>query len=113
MIEQPTFFDLLEARKQRDAAFQRVPENAGSFMERALAAITLLPPGDYTGEDLRVALTVKGIVPHHHNAWGAMCAHLVKRGVLVPTARYVTMQTPRSHACKRQVYEKRHGGGDA
>lgn len=96
--------DLFSAAGARDAALEQVADNAGPiFMARAQAAIAKLY-GEWTGEDIRLALLRAGIIPHHHNAWGAVISKAVKRGMLVPTGRWVGMKTTRSHARRTPVY---------
>lgn len=93
-----------EAREGRDAGLEQVAENNETFMVvglRALAEIT----GYVSGEDVRLALTEKGIVPHHHNAWGALIMAGVRQKLLRPTEREVHMKTKKSHARRTRVYE--------
>ena len=98
--------DIMEGRAQRDDALARVAANAGTFMSDALTAIAALPPGEYTGEDIRILFTPQGIVPHHHNAWGALICAAVKRGLLVGTGRWVAMKSVKNHAHRSEVYRK-------
>jgi hypothetical protein len=99
-------FDAAEARAQRDAALERVADNAGDFMGAALATVARLPAGEWTGEQIRTAVLNRGIVPHHHNAWGALICAAVKQGLVVPTGRYVAMRARKSHARKTPVYAR-------
>lgn len=103
MTDQP---DLFAARTARDAALEQVAENSGVFMQDAYRAILRLPRGRYTGEDIRLNVEGQGISPHHHNAWGALCAKCVRDGVLKPTGAYVPMKTRKSHARRTPVYFK-------
>jgi truncated hemoglobin YjbI len=98
-------FDAVEARARRDTGLKRVGNNAHEFMEAGLAAIARLPKGlEYTGERIRALLLHQGIVPHHHNAWGALITVALKGGYLHSTGRYEAMQAKKSHARKTQVY---------
>ncbi len=101
MSKQP---DLFGARNARDEALEQVAENSGHFMRDAYLAILRLPSGRYTGEDVRLNLEAKDIIPHHHNAWGALCAKCVKDGILRPTGSYTAMKTRKSHARRTPVY---------
>ena len=102
-----TQLDLFKARAARDEAIARVRGNAGDFVDRALEALRLSPTRRMTGEDIRVLLTGWGIVPHHHNAWGAVVRAGITRGILEETGAYVSMRDIRSHARKTQVYRVR------
>lgn len=62
--------------------------------------------GDYTGEDIRLAMQKKGIFPHHHNAWGGAINMCIKELMLIPTHRYRPMADPRSHARSTRIYRK-------
>ena len=103
----------------RDEALRRVSDNAGAFVEDALAwlkgyaelvvikeAHQLLDehPRQVTGEALRLMIERAGITPHHPNAWGAFVAVAVRRGILVPTGRWEAMKAKRSHARRTPVY---------
>ena len=73
---------------------------AGTLLER-------LPSGEYTGEDVRLALTKKGLPdPTHPNAWGGVIRGGQTRGVLVPTGKYRPVISERSHGRKIAVYVK-------
>ena len=102
--------DIFEAALRRDAAFDTVLENAGSWKAQAYDAIASLEPGwSGIGEELRLMLTKKGLPPpHHHNAWGAIVCGAVRMGLLSATGEWRKMQTPNSHARKSQVL--RRGG---
>jgi hypothetical protein len=98
-------FDLEAGRAARDAALKQVGSNAGDFMGNAMQAIAGLEHGkDYTGEEIRVLLTARDIVPHHVNAWGALINAAIKRGLLRGTGRYVPMTSVKCHAHKSEVY---------
>jgi hypothetical protein len=103
VTRQPDLFDAISAR---DAALDRVADNAGGFMSDALAAIRHLPPGRMTGEDIRKALTDLDIAPHHHNAWGALIMAAVRGKLLTPTNDFTHMRGGRSHGRMTRIYEK-------
>lgn len=99
-------FDLAQARSLRDAGTASVTANADGFMDKALNMIAALPSGEYRGEQVRLACTLRGIEPHHPNAWGALILAAQKRGLLRPTGRFVSAASKKSHASVQQVYEK-------
>lgn len=94
--------------KARDLSLAQVSENAGEdFMVNAFVATLDLPDGEYTGEDIRFAITKTGVVPHHPNAWGAVIMNLVRHGILKDTGKYTKMRSRISHARRTPVYLKR------
>lgn len=100
-------FDVTEARAARDKGLQQVTQNSGAWVDRAMAEINLfLPPGEYTGEDIRRWLTERKIVPHHHNAWGALCRVAMLRGLIRDTGKIVHMKAKRSHARRTPLYRR-------
>jgi hypothetical protein len=102
--------DLSYAVADRDAALEQVADNAevaASFMTRGLAAISAMPAGEFTGEDVRELLTKAGVVPHHPNAWGALVSKAVRDKLLTPTGERRPMRGPRSHARRTDVYRTR------
>lgn len=96
--------DLYTARSERNAALDKVASNAPDFMVGALASIDQLPAGEWTGEQVRMALSHRGIVPHHHNAWGSLISTAVRRGILIDTGRYGHMTAKKSHARRTPIY---------
>ena len=92
----------------RDASMERVIENAGAtWREQALDIFKKLPTGyQMTGEDLRLLCQKQSVTPHHHNAWGAFIARLVRTDCIVPTGEYRPMQSRGSHARETKVYRK-------
>jgi truncated hemoglobin YjbI len=103
MNDEPTQRDLFFSVEARDAALQQVAGNAGDFLAQALAAVAELR-GEYTGEGIRFALEARGLIPHHHNAWGALVMAAVRDGLLIPTDKYVPMTARGSHARRTRVY---------
>lgn len=97
--------DMFGAKLARDDALKRVEGNAGDWMEKALAAVTLLDSGRLmTGEDIRVAIVKDVGEPHHHNAWGAMIKNAIKQRLIVPTGKWRHMKLPQSHARNSPIY---------
>jgi hypothetical protein len=104
MSDQLTLFD---ARASRDAALERVRNNAGSWTAQAMHGIRQhVPPGwTGSGEAIRLLLFKGGLPrPHHHNAWGAVIRLAVAKRLLRPTGQYTHMLTEKSHARKTPVY---------
>jgi hypothetical protein len=92
-------------RAARDAALDTVLDHAGQdWREQAKAVLHDMDDREVTGEDIRLACEAAGVRPHHHNAWGAFVASLVRDGLLIPTGRYVPMKAKGSHARKTQLY---------
>jgi hypothetical protein len=99
--------DAERARHERDAALQRVSSNAGRWIDRAMAAISLVPAFEGTAEDLRFRLVRDGLEPpHHHNAWGAVTRKALDRGLLKRTGKLRAMTGAKSHARRTEVYIK-------
>jgi hypothetical protein len=107
MAEQKDFMDVTE-KESRDVSLERVLENAGEhWREQALGIFRNLPSGSrMTGEDLRLLCQEQNVKPHHHNAWGAFIAGLVRAGHIVPTGKYQPMRSRGSHARETKVYAK-------
>lgn len=101
-----SLFDSARSAIERDAAMSRVAAHAGDFMVLAGAVLTDLPPGEWTGEQIRARVLAQGISPHHHNGWGALIMAAVKRGVLVHTGRSTAMAAVKSHARRTPIYSK-------
>jgi len=96
--------DLLEGKARRDESMEQVSDNSGDFIDLGLSAIKGMLRQYATGEDIRISLQASGIVPHHHNAWGALIRTAIKRGLLFPTERFVNMRDAKSHARMTRVY---------
>lgn len=93
------------AKLARDDALKRVNDNAGDWMDKALAAVVLLKSGELmTGEDIRVAIVDDVGEPHHHNAWGAMIKNAMKQRLVVPTGKWRPMKLKQSHARVSPIY---------
>lgn len=99
-MTQTTMFKSFEAR---DAALESV--NRPSYTNAALdELLRLMPVGQLTGEDIRIKIEAAIGAPHHHNAWGAVIAQGIKRGILVHTGKMAHMRTKRSHARRTPTY---------
>jgi hypothetical protein len=96
------------AKQARDAAVKKVSDNSGDWISHGLALLGRLPRGYVgIGEEIRLRLTEMGLAaPHHHNAWGALILHGVKRGILRGTGRIGHMKMEKSHARKSEIYER-------
>lgn len=96
------------AKVARDAALEQVATNAGSdWGAQAIRMIASLPPGEYTGERLRLRLREQGLAPpHHHNAWGALINSAIRKRLLTDTGRRQHMESEKSHARKTPVYRR-------
>lgn len=97
----------MSAVELRDAGIQAVDNP--TWTEQAMnkfVKTTSLPP-EFTGEDIRLALTSIGLAPpHHHNAWGAFTMNLVRSGRIKPTGQFKNMKTEKSHARITRVYTR-------
>jgi len=98
------FEDSSTAIQERDKALKQVADNSGEWMDRALAAVKLLAPGEYTGEDIRLAVIEMIGAPHHHNAWGAVVKMSLAHKAIRPTGRLTAMKTRKSHGRRTAVY---------
>jgi len=96
-----------DARAARDAALEQVTGNAGVWFDIALRYVAYLPKGwRGTGEDLRLYLIPAIGAPHSPNAWGALVAQAMQKGMLLRTGERRAMRTMKSHARRTDVYEK-------
>lgn len=98
--------DLFTAADARDAALAKVTKNNEPWMIRAMRQISVLPSGEYTGEDIRLRLSELMDGPTHHNAWGALIMNAVKKHILIDTGRVSRMKGGKSHARKTSIYRK-------
>lgn len=98
-------FDLF-AKLARDAALSQVTDNAGTWMDSALAQLNLLrrEMSEFTGEQIRIEIADAIGPPHHHNAWGALIMVAVNRKIIYATGAYEAMKTTKSHARRTPVY---------
>ncbi len=98
-----TQLSIFDALATRDKVLDRVSDNAGDWIESALARIPGLS-GELTGEDIRFALVKIIGEPHHANAWGALIKTAKGRGLIQNTGQYVPMRAANSHARITPVY---------
>jgi len=103
-------FDHAQARLARDEALQRVRDNAGPWFEVAMQNLRQHLPAGWigTGEDIRFKLVIDHGCPepHHHNTWGSLVTHALKRGYLAKTGEYRRMRAEKSHARETKVYRR-------
>jgi len=96
------------AQARKEANLEAVAHNAGTWIARVIAAARDLAasrPGAFvTGETLRQTLEPLIGAPHHHNAWGAAIATLVRSGTIKQTGRWVPMKGPKSNARRTPEY---------
>jgi len=78
----------------------------GAFISLVTIFVGRLKAGEYTGEDIRIAMQRKGFYPKHHNAWGGAINMCIKELMLIPTARYRPMADPRSHSRSTRIYRR-------
>lgn len=107
-MERQIEFEWHDAAAKKEAALNLVGNNAGTWMARVYAAaedLAVTCPGlVVTGEMLREALAPLIGAPHHHNAWGAAIASLVRGGIMKQTGRWVPMQGPKSNGRRTPEY---------
>lgn len=78
-----------------------------AFGDNVVLYVTSLPKGTLcTGESIRLACLEHGIVPHHHNAWGAAISRCVRAGLLTETGRFLRMKSRTSHARRNPEYRR-------
>lgn len=100
--------DLFAALERKEAALQAVADNSGSWIDDVMATAARIAQqrtGEIvTGEGVRALVEPIAGPPHHHNAWGAATANLVRRRYLIPTGRWVPMRSAKSNARKTPQY---------
>jgi hypothetical protein len=96
-------FQAADARRARDLAIAKVSASSSDFIAAGLLFISRLQ-GEYTGEEIRLAMQEQAIVPPTPNAMGALIKTAAKRGLIVPTGTYRQMETERSHARETRVW---------
>lgn len=104
---QDSLLDWRPAERARDAALKEVAETSGTWMDSALAMLVDVLHGEFTGEDIKNRLLLKGLPePHHNNAWGALTMTAVRRKYIVRTGKWTPMRAKKSHARMTPVYTK-------
>ena len=92
----------------KTAGIELVTSHNLSWMDRALEIIAGLGAGRLvTGEDMRHAVQDAIGRPGHHNAYGALISHAVRRNLLLKTGEWTKMRDPQSHARMTPVYRVR------
>lgn len=94
------------AQQLADQGLAQVLDNApGDFSESVFRHVLCLPQGQVcTGESIRFACLLKGIRPHHPNAWGAAIRRCLEAGLLTETGRFPRMRSQSSHARRNPEY---------
>ena len=93
------------ALENKRANLGKVLDNAGyNWQTLARLVVRTMDGKEVTGEDIRIRCLELSIEPHHHNAWGAFIAMLVKEGRLIHTQRWVPMRGEKSNARQTPVY---------
>lgn len=99
-------WSLAESEAARDAGQTRVLSRSGEFHARAVEVIRRELAGqEVLAEEFRRVCVEHGVTPHHHNAWGALTAVLVRQGVIEETGRIEKSRDPRSHARRQPVWK--------
>lgn len=96
------------AANLRDEGIARVLSNNIEWKARYKKAVAKLPLGEYTGEDVRLAVRKKIGEPSNPNAWGGAFNGMVRGAMpmFVGTKVYRAMTSDRSHARATRVYKK-------
>lgn len=103
IMEQLTF-DLTQSKAGRDRGAGLALDNAGQTWnerasELALSFFKAAGPEGALFEEARNYATLFDLPPPpSHNAWGAVCLSLSKRGLIVKTGAYANSKTVSSHA---------------
>lgn len=92
------------SEQERDRVLALVSTNAGEFMSIALGELKSLKGRQLTGEEIREHLLLRGISPHHPNAWGAFVRTAIRKGMLEETGVLSKMRAKSSHARRTMVY---------
>lgn len=104
-------FDYAESQRAKESSLALVAENAGPWTDDARAYLKKWcaerEGHEVTGEDVRLALTQAGLVPHHPNAWGSLIRIAVKDGLLGHSGNWRPMQAVKSHGRMTPVYTAR------
>lgn len=97
-----------QAQLLADQFMIKVLSNAPEdFGDNVVRFVVSLPKGTLcTGETIRLGCLERGIVPHHHNAWGAAVSRCVRAGLLSETGRFPRMKSPSSHARRNPEYTR-------
>lgn len=89
----------------KTAGIELVTSHNLSWMDQALQLIAGLRAGGLlTGEDIRHEVERAVGSPGHHNAYGALISHAVRRNLLFKTGDWTKMRDPQSHARMTPIY---------
>ncbi len=94
------------APQLRDHALTSVLAHAGTTWQESAKAIVRTMQGEFTGECIRLCCEAQGIVPPHHNAWGAIVREALREKLIVPTGEWRPMSGAKSHARITRVYRR-------
>jgi hypothetical protein len=101
------------AQTKKEESLALVARNAGRWIDLisdAAREFAASRQGEIvTGESMRQELEPLVGPPHHHNAWGAAIAKLVRAGVLKPTGKWVPMKGLSSNARRTPEYTLAQG----
>ena len=98
-------YNLPLARAKRNIGIAQVTQEA--FRDKVYDYVISLKEGiEMTGEDIRRACENRGILAHHHNAWGGTILGLIRNGYLTKTGRWAQMKDTKSHARSTQVLKR-------
>ena len=101
----PRQYNLPLARIKRNIGVAQVIKE--EFKNKVYEYVISLKKGiEVTGEDIRRACEDRGILAHHHNAWGGTILGLIKNGYLTRTGRWAQMKDTKSHARSTQVLKR-------
>jgi len=101
--------DEQQAGREAQDAVLDAAERRALFRSRAFEIFERLPAGEYTGEDIRLAIQAEGVEPDHVNAWGAFIGTLARGEDLHDTGRVRAMRARGSHGRRTPIYQKRTG----
>jgi len=95
-------------QQARDEGIEEVRGHNETWMERCMHCLPDFRRArrrePFIGEDLRHFCEMRGHVPKHHNAWGALLMNAVRRGIIEGTGQYRQMEDKSSHARASQLY---------
>lgn len=104
--------DPAQGRRNRDAAMERVEENAGEDWNdlawRALEDVLQEAPREFTSERVRQVLTERGHwpPPNDPRALGPVMNRAAKKGLIRDTRKYTTSVYASSNNMPKRIWEK-------
>ncbi len=99
--------DLELGRSLRDAGMESVSQHRRTFMVMAWDALTVVRhdlPALFTGEDIRMAMQLRGLEAPDSHCWGALTCHAIKKKLFQYHSGDGRMKAPRSHARRTPLY---------